>query len=296
MIYLESFTVPSKDEEWDFFMSIKRKCYTTFYPFDVLTGVGTVEFEPVTIFCGSNGSGKSTLLNVMAESVRAERKTLFNRSSFYGDYLDRCSFEMRERPESGAAVITSDDVFDFMLDLRNLNEGIDSRREEMFDDYVEMKTYRNRHGESFHLQSLDDYETLRKMNEARSRTQSSYVRRHLGGNVREHSNGESAFTYFSDKIKDNGLYLLDEPENSLSPALQQKLSSYLYDAARYFGCQLIIATHSPFVLSIPGARIYDMDENPVRVRRWTEIPGVRSYYDFFREHAQDFERKEREDP
>mgnify|MGYP006990124335 CR=1 FL=1 len=36
-------------------------------------------------------------------------------------------------------------------------------------------------------------------------------------NVREHSNGESAFLYFTDKIKENGLYLLDEPENSLSP-------------------------------------------------------------------------------
>ena len=52
---------------------------------------------------------------------------------------------------------------------------------------------------------------------ARSHTQSKYIRKNLVDNVREHSNGESAFLYFSEKIQENGLYLLDEPENSLSP-------------------------------------------------------------------------------
>ena len=45
--------------------------------------------------------------------------------------------------------------------------------------------------------------------DARSKTQSKYVRDTIGNNVIEHSNGESALQYFSEKIKDDGLYLLE---------------------------------------------------------------------------------------
>lgn len=107
--------------------------------------------------------------------------------------------------------------------------------------------------------------------------------------MREHSNGESAFIYFSEKISENGLYLLDEPENSLSPERQQELLRFLQDSARFFGCQFIIATHSPFLLSMNGAKIYDMDEEPVDVKRWTELDNVRAYYDFFKKHEHEFE-------
>ena len=84
-------------------------------------------------------------------------------------------------------IITSDDVFDFMLNLRSLNEGIDRRREELFEDYLETKHSK------FQMRSLDDYEQLKKVNLARRTTQSKYVRESLMDNVREHSNGEGVF-------------------------------------------------------------------------------------------------------
>ena len=108
-------------------------------------------------------------------------------------------------------------------------------------------------------------------------------------NVREHSNGESAFIYLTDKIKENSLYLLDEPENSLSPEKQQELRRFLEDSARFFGCQFIIATHSPFLLSMRGAKIYDMDEEVVDVKKWTELKNVRAYYEFFKRYERDFD-------
>ena len=110
----------------------------------------------------------------------------------------------------------------------------------------------------------------------------------MKGNIREHSNGESAFLYFAEKIKENGLYLLDEPENSLSPEKQQELLRFLEDSARFFGCQFIMATHSPFLLSMRGAKIYDMDEEVVDVKRWSELANVRAYYTFFKEHEKEF--------
>lgn len=45
---------------------------------------------------------------------------------------------------------------------------------------------------------------------------------------------------------------------------------------------------SAFILSISGAKIYDLDENPVDVKRWTELPNVMTYYIFFREHEKEF--------
>ena len=84
------------------------------------------------------------------------------------------------------------------------------------------------------------------------------------------------------------LYLLDEPENSLSEVYQEKLASFLYDSARFFRCQLVIATHSPVLLAMPDAKIYDLDARPVAERRWVDLPNVRALHDFFRAHEAEF--------
>jgi predicted ATPase len=169
-----------------------------------------------------------------------------------------------------------------MLNIRNLNEGIDLKRDKLFDEYMEAKYSK------FQMKSIDDYEQLKKVNNTRRKTQSSFIRGELIDNVREYSNGESAFLYFTEKIGENGLYLLDEPENSLSTNRQMELMSFLEESARFFGCQFIISTHSPFLLAMRGARIYNLDENPVTIERWTELKNVRTYFDFFKEHEKEF--------
>ena len=285
MIYLSHFSFPEAERETDFIFRLKRTCYDTIYPFQVLSkkGLRMLDFEPVTILYGGNGSGKTTALNVIAEKLGLRRDTPYNRSNFFEDYTRICDFELQEDIPRVSRIITSDDVFDFVLNLRILNEGIDRKREDLFTEYLENK-YAH-----FQMKSLEDYEKLKKVTEARRRTQSRYVRGSLMDNVREHSNGESAFLYFSEKIQDEGLYLLDEPENSLSPLRQQELLRFLEDSARFFGCQFIISTHSPFLLSMRGARIYDLDEELADVKRWTQLSGVRVYFDFFKRHEGEFE-------
>lgn len=295
MIYLSHFQFPDIEMEYSFRMIQKRTCYDTYYPFFILSkhNLTMLDFEPVTILYGGNGSGKTTALNVIAEKLGLERDTLYNRSNFFEDYVRMCSYRTEEEERSlkaeskkemptGSRIITSDDVFDFMLNLRSINDGINLKRDELFEDYLDAKY------SHFQMHSLDDYDQLKKVTTARSNTQSKFVRKNLMDNVREHSNGESAFLYFSDKIKENGLYLLDEPENSLSPEKQQDLLKFLEDSARFFGCQFIIATHSPFLLSMHGAKIYDMDEEVVDVKRWTELSNVRAYYDFFKKYEREF--------
>ena len=285
MRYIDSFQFPGVENEEQFVNYIRRTCYTSYYPFGVFAEnqLRELSFSEITILYGNNGSGKSTALNLMAEKLKAERDTLFNKSSFFGDYIDMCNYEMTcEGIPEEIRMITSDDVFDFMLNLRALNEGVDRKREQVFDEWIE-----NKHSK-FQMKSLDDYEQLKKIVDARSKSQSKYVRDSIGNNIIEHSNGESALQYFSEKIKDNGLYLLDEPENSLSPQRQLELLEFIQNSARFFGCQFIIATHSPFLLALKGARIFDFDESPVDIKKWTELEGVRTYFDFFEKHKGEF--------
>ena len=128
--------------------------------------------------------------------------------------------------------------------------------------------------------------------DAKRKTQSKFVKDRLMKNVEMFSNGESALKYFVDKIDKKGVYLLDEPENSLSISLQLELMEYLENSARFFGCQFIIASHSPVFLSIPGAKIYDLDSVPVKTKKWTELENVRKFRDFFKAHESEFEDPE----
>ena len=285
MLYLSRFRFPNAETEHSFRMSVKRTCYNTMYPFFVLSKreFETVEFEPITIFYGGNGSGKSTALNVIAEKLRLGRDSLYNRSDFFQDYVELCDCDV-DRPYSpDSRIITSDDVFDFMLNIRSVNEGIDEKRSELFDEYLDAKYA------DFHYRTMEDFEQLKRVNQARRKTQSKYVRANLMDNIREHSNGENAFRYFQEKVEESALYLLDEPENSLSPERQLELVEFIGNAAAQLNCQFVISTHSPFLLAMKGAKIYDLDTLPVRPKKWTQLKNVQLYHRFFEEHRAEFQ-------
>lgn len=290
MLYLERFTIPSLGMQDTFFWEINRTCYTDFYPFRVFNEwePQCIEFAPVTILYGGNGSGKTTLLNVIAEALQLRRGAVYNKSCFFPDYIKLCQFELNRRclgqVPKDSQIITSDDVFDYLLNLRYLNSNIDNKREALLSEYKDVKYSR------FQLRSMDDYEQLKKTVDAQRKSGSKYVKDRLMKNVREQSNGESAFMFFTQEIKENGLYLLDEPENSLSAEMQLKLLEFLCDSARFFDCQFIISTHSPFMLSMKEAVIYDLDERPMQVKKWTQLRNVQLYHKFFQEHDSEFER------
>ena len=285
MIYLNSFSFPDGEEEQSFFMSIKRTCYDSFYPFGQVAKkeISILNFEDVTILYGGNGSGKTTILNVIGEKLELKRESMYNRSNFFPDYIALCDAALsRDLPEH-SRIITSDDVFDYMLGVRTLNEGIDTKREELYKEYLDAKY------SDFHYRTMEDFERLKQVNLARRKTQSKYVRANLMDNIREHSNGENAFRYFQEKVEESALYLLDEPENSLSPERQLELVKFIEEAAKYLNCQFIISTHSPFLLGMKGAKIYDLDTQPVRPKKWTQLKNVQLYYQFFKERMEEFE-------
>lgn len=102
MVYLSGFGFPGEQKEYAFRLKILRTCYDTMYPFFVLSahGLEWLDFEPVTILYGGNGSGKTTALNVIAEKLGAKRDSLYNRSSFFGDYVKLCNYHMAKKPDT----------------------------------------------------------------------------------------------------------------------------------------------------------------------------------------------------
>ena len=283
MNYIDSLYLPSDHQETDFLMSQRRTCYNGCYPYKIFPqkGLSEINFAPITIFYGGNGSGKTTLLNIIAEKTNVLRHSAFSGSAFFASYVSDCEIEGKTLPEN-SQILTSDDVFDYLLNIRYLNDGIDVRREELFEDYLSRKYADHQ------LKSMADYAEWKESYDAKSKSQSKFVKERLMRNVDMFSNGESAMRYFVDHITENALYLLDEPENSLSIALQQELCKYIVDSARHFGCQFIMATHSPILLSIKDALIYDLDSDPVKTSDWTELENVRRYFDFFEEHRNEF--------
>lgn len=291
MQYLDSFSLPDDKRELEFRFDNKSKIlfYTNnAYPLDIFPRkqLETIDFAPITLFYGGNGSGKSTLLNLIAECLEIERKVSFNKTQIFDEYVRMCRFRMRDgtrHPPRGSEIITSDGVFDLLLDTRAINEGNARRRSEFFDEYN--STVKS----GYQMRSLDEYDELKRVNEARRRGAGAYVSSRVGQDIPNRSNGESAFLFFTQRIGDNALYLLDEPENSLSAAYQQKLAEFISDSARFYNCQFIISTHSPFLLSMKGVKIYDLDSCPAAVRKWSELENMRIYHQLFEEHKEDFD-------
>ena len=79
-----------------------------------------------------------------------------------------------------------------------------------------------------------------------------------GVSLHEQSHGESFLALVKNRFRGNGLYILDEPEAALSPNRLMQLLVKIHDLEE--NSQFIIATHSPILMSYPGAQIYELSE------------------------------------
>ena len=101
--------------------------------------LGVAEGQRIGLIA-KNGSGKTTLLNVIAQKLNLHRSTLYNRSSFFDDYLKFCDSFLGRNEKSQLAIqkgciITSDDVFDNILKKREENQNIDHQRSLLVEQY-----------------------------------------------------------------------------------------------------------------------------------------------------------------
>lgn len=288
MIYLKSFTLLDEKEENDYVLgSDTRNIYNNYYPLNIFSSrrLKNIKFGSITCFYGGNGSGKSTILNIISEKLNSNRKTEIDKGSYFNIYVKYTSYEMGIEQPISIKTINSDDVFDYLLGIRSINSHINRRKEKLSKEFLENKYSNN-------SLSFEDFENLRDSIDSKRKTMSKYVRDRLVNNIIiESSNGESALMFWEKEIEDDSIYILDEPENSLSAENQIKLMKFIEDSVRFYNCQFIISTHSPFFLSMKDAVIYDLDTIPVITRKWTELENVKIYKKFFDEHSSEFKEE-----
>lgn len=107
----------------------------------------------------------------------------------------------------------------------------------------------------------------------------SSFRLYDGVPLNSRSHGESFFALFENRFED-GVYLLDEPEAALSPNRQLSFLARLEGLARSRAAQFIIATHSPILLTLPGARVLSCDERGMNEVDYRDTEHFRLTRDF----------------
>lgn len=290
MVYLEKFMFPDEEEEYALArrrMAENGGYLDNGYPCGLFPkkGLRELDFEPITILYGGNGCGKSTVLNIIAEALRLKKIAPRGGGELFAPFSAACKYRTGYDDEGGPLAIpagsrnlTSDDIFEYMLAARTRNEEIAEDTERGKEDYAALK-----YGENIRFNGWENYEDFRLQVLARTKSLSrrKFLQKFAGRQVRLRSNGETALDFFAEILQNDMLYLLDEPENSLSPKMQREVKALIERKARYCGCQFVIATHSPFLLALDRAKIYDLDSSPVRPKRWWELENTRTYFDFF---------------
>ncbi len=85
------------------------------------------------------------------------------------------------------------------------------------------------------------------------------------------------FSYFGGMpfIDSFSIYLLDEPEAALSPLKQLALIAFVLEVLKKENVQFIMATHSPILMGIPGAKIYEIQEDGMQEVKYKETDHYR---------------------
>lgn len=104
-----------------------------------------------------------------------------------------------------------------------------------------------------------------------------------GKSLHAQSHGEAFLALLTNRLQGGGLYLFDEPEAALSPQRQLAVLTLLHRLV-YHRSQLIIATHSPILLSYPHARIFEFGEQGIKETAYTETEHFRVTRDFLHRH------------
>ena len=270
MIYLKTFKLYDKKISND-----------NIYPYNVLKNKepDVFIFDNTTILYGNNGSGKSTILNIIANKLNLKGKERNNPEvigtiPYFEDFAQKCTYELGES-ENGRKINKIPESSRYIKSEEILYEIRKIQQSAVLQESIESNLARERG-----LKNAREFLSIEEGEKQFARFEFSQDK---------YSNGETTMQLLEDNIEADSLYLLDEPEVSLSPQNQVKLAKEINEMSRYLGVQFIIATHSPFMLGILNAKIYNLDTNDYKVQKWTELENVKYFYDFFKNKQNEFE-------
>ncbi len=225
----------------------------------LVAGLQRVAFTtPVTFLVGENGSGKSTLLEGIAMgmgAVAAGRHDLARDPTLDAARAFAAGFLFTRRRHARTRLfVRAEDVFGF-------TQRVADTMEELAADAAEFDaTMRDGYG--------------KRLAQGAVLGQRGAMARDYGDNPDGRSHGETFLAVLGRRLVPNGLYFLDEPETPLSPARVLALMAIIADRVAR-GCQFVIATHSPILMALPGARILLAEGGVLRQAEWNELEHVR---------------------
>ncbi len=240
----------------------------TGFPFDlpVVRSIERLRFTaPVTMLVGENGSGKSTVLEALA--IAAKAITAGSAEAADDATLDRVralagAFKLAwtSRTHRGF-FLRAEDFFGFAKRTTALRAELEAGLAAVDKEYEGRPGLAHDLARTPYLRELGDLE------------------RRYGEGLDAGSHGEAFLRFFAARLVPGGIYFLDEPEAPLSPGRQLALLVLLREMVDQ-DCQLVVATHSPILLALPGAEIWSFDSAPPRVARWEDLEHVRLTRDF----------------
>ena len=220
---------------------------------------------PVTILVGENGTGKSTFIESLAiatqlPAVGSARPSDDPTLEPQRRLAKRFRLTWRRRTHRGF-FLRAEDFFGFQKQLGVARAEHEAELARIDVDLAESSEYARRLAKGPHHASIDAMESR------------------YGANPDARSHGEAFLNLFAERLAPAGLYLLDEPEAALSAQSQLGFLAMIRDAIQS-GSQFIIATHSPILMAIPGARILSFDNPPVREVSYDDLASVALVRDF----------------
>ena len=188
----------------------------------------------VSFLVGDNGCGKSTLLNGIA--AHAGLPSIGSATATTGAQLADHLTLVKNRPLGRGCYFRADQV---ALFIQGLGQSM-ADHAAMVDEFAAIE---------------GDWGRDRAQGLARGQQQA--ISERYGEDPAAKSHGELYLNLLQQRINARGLYLLDEPETPLSPTNQLALIALLLDAVKRRGSQFIISTHSPLLLALPDAEIFN---------------------------------------
>ena len=238
------------------------------FPFTVpaIAALDRIEIDaPVTILAGENGTGKSTFLESVAIATGL--------------------------PVVGSSRPGSDPTLEPQRRLANhlkltwrgrTHRGFFLRAEDFFGFQKRLAIQRAEHESELARVDVElsgSSEYARTLAKGPHHASIGALASRYGENPDARSHGEAFLNLFAQRLVSGGLFLLDEPEAALSPQSQLGFLAMIRDALGS-GSQFIIATHSPILMAIPGARILSFDDPPVRPVEYDALESVTLVRDF----------------